>query len=97
MGFPNDSVYLLDTHNEEAVEWYVNLIDKWQVDGFKEDLYGYGVYSFPDDKIDPVNIALKQKGYQIMIRNTYLTSPGELHWIEKLLLKRYDLRSSLIL
>ncbi|MEX2591865.1 MAG: hypothetical protein WD426_03765, partial [Anditalea sp.] len=33
-------------------------------------------------KIDPVNIALKKKGYQIMIRNSYLTSPGELHRID---------------
>jgi len=82
IGFPKDTVYLLDTHKENAVEWYVNLCDKWQVDGFKEDLYSYGAYSFPDDKIDPVNIALKKKGYQIMIRNSYLTSPGELHRIE---------------
>lgn len=82
IGFPRDSVYLLNAHNQEAVEWYVNLCDKWQVDGFKEDLFSYGAYSFPDDKIDPVNIALKEKGYQIMIRNSYLTSPGELHRIE---------------
>jgi alpha-glucosidase (family GH31 glycosyl hydrolase) len=82
IGFPKSIVYLLNVHNEEAVKWYVNLCDKWQVDGFKEDLYGYGAYSFPDDKIDAVNIALKKKGYQIMIRNSYLTSPGELHRIE---------------
>ncbi|MCG6190492.1 glycoside hydrolase family 31 protein [Maribellus maritimus] len=82
IGFPKDLVYLLDVHNEEAVKWYVNLCDKWQVDGFKEDVYSYGAYSFPDDKIDAVNVALKKKGYQIMIRNSYLTSPGELHRIE---------------
>lgn len=82
IGFPKSPVYLLDAHNEEAVKWYVNLCDKWQVDGFKEDVYGYRAYSFLDDKIDPVNIALKKKGYQIMIRNSYLSSPGELHRIE---------------
>jgi alpha-glucosidase (family GH31 glycosyl hydrolase) len=82
IGFPRSPVYLLDAHNEEAVRWYVDLCDKWQVDGFKEDVYGYGAYSFPDDKVDAVNIALKKKGYQIMIRNSYLTSPGELHRIE---------------
>jgi alpha-glucosidase (family GH31 glycosyl hydrolase) len=82
IGFPKDSVYLLDAHNEAAVNWYVNLCDQWQVDGFKEDVFGYRAYSFPDDKIDAVNIALKKKGYQIMIRNSYLTSPGELHRIE---------------
>ncbi len=82
IGFPKDTVYLLDSHNEAAVEWYVNLCDKWQVDGFKEDLYGYGKYLLPDDKIDAVNVALKEKGYQVMIRNSYLTSPGEVHRIE---------------
>ena len=82
IGFPKDVVYLLDVQNEEAIEWYVDLCDKWQVDGFKEDLYGYGKYSFPDDKVDAVNIALKEKGYQIMVRNAYLSSPGELHRIE---------------
>jgi len=82
IGFPKSPVYLLDVHNEEAVKWYVSLCDKWQVDGFKEDVFGYGRYSLPDNKIDAVNIALKKKGYQIMIRNSYLTSPGELHRIE---------------
>ena len=82
IGFPKDTVYLLDAHNQEAVEWYVNLCDKWKVDGFKEDLYGYRAYSLPDDKVDAVNVALKKKGYQIMIRNAYLTSAGELHRIE---------------
>ena len=82
IGFPKSPVYLLDVHNEEAVKWYVDLCDKWQVDGFKEDVFGYGAYSLPDDKVDAVNIALKKKGYQIMIRNAYLTSAGELHRIE---------------
>ena len=82
IGFPRDSVYLLDVHNDEAVTWYVELCDKWKVDGFKEDVYGYDAYAFPDDKVDAVNIALKKKGYQIMQRNAYLTSAGELHRIE---------------
>jgi alpha-glucosidase (family GH31 glycosyl hydrolase) len=82
IGFPKSPVYLLNAHNKEAVEWYVNLCDKWEVDGFKEDVFGYRAYAFQDDKIDPVNVALKKKGYQIMIRNSYLTSPGELHRIE---------------
>lgn len=82
IGFPKSPVYLLDVYNEKAVEWYTNLCDKWGVDGFKEDVYGYGKYAFPDDKIDAVNIALKKRGYKIMIRNSYLTSPGELHRIE---------------
>lgn len=79
--FPNTPVYLLNVHKEEAVQWYVSLCDRWGVDGFKEDLYGYTDYVLPDDKINPVNEALMDKGYHIMLRNTYLASPGELHRI----------------
>ena len=82
VGFPKDPVYLLNVHIPEAVEWYVNLCDKWGVDGFKEDLYRYEAYPLPDDKLDPVNIALKRKGYDIIVRNAYLSSPGSLHRIE---------------
>jgi len=82
IGFPKAPVYLLDVHKPEAVEWYVDLCEKWGVDGFKEDLYGYGAYPFPDDKLDPVNVALKKRGHEIIVRNTYLTSPGSLHRIE---------------
>jgi alpha-glucosidase (family GH31 glycosyl hydrolase) len=82
VGFPKAPVYLLDVHIPEAVEWYVNLCDKWGVDGFKEDLYRYEAYPLADDKLDPVNIALKEKGYDIIVRNAYLSSPGSLHRIE---------------
>lgn len=82
VGFPKAPVYLLDVHNPGAVEWYVNLCEKWGVDGFKEDLYRYEAYPLPDDKLDPVNIALKESGYDIIVRNAYLSSPGSLHRIE---------------
>jgi hypothetical protein len=52
------------------------------VDGFKEDIYGYGKYSLRDDKLNPVNEALKKKGYLIMLRNNYLGSAGSMHRIE---------------
>ena len=82
IGYPKEPIYILDVHNQEAVKWYVDLCDKWGVDGFKEDLYGYGAYAFPDNKLDPVNISLMENGYYIMIRNAYLASAGELHRIE---------------
>ncbi len=82
VGFPRSPVYLLDAHNPEAVAWYVALCEKWGVDGFKEDLYRYERYPLPDDKLDPVNIALKEKGYDIIVRNAYLASAGSLHRIE---------------
>ena len=81
IAFPESPIYLLNSHNPEAVTWYVNLCDRWGVDGFKEDLYGYGNYLLHDDKVNPVNEALKDKGYLIMIRNNYLGSPGSMHRI----------------
>ena len=85
IGFPRRPVYLLDAANPAAVEWYVSLCGKWLadgVDGFKEDLYGYGKYELPDDKIDAVNAALMERGVYVMGRNGYLGSPMELHRIE---------------
>ena len=78
IGFPRDSIYMLDGHNSEAVKWYVGLCDKWGVDGFKEDMYGYTAYDLPDDKLNAVNEALMKKGYYVMVRNNYVASPGEL-------------------
>jgi alpha-glucosidase (family GH31 glycosyl hydrolase) len=82
ISFPKSPVYLLDTKNAEAIRWYIDLCQKWLdygVDGFKEDLYGYGKYIFPDDKIDPVNVALMDRGVYVMGRNGYLGSPMDLH------------------
>jgi len=47
IGFPKAPVYLLDVHKPEAVERNVDLCEKWGVDGFKEDLYGYGAHRVP--------------------------------------------------
>jgi alpha-glucosidase (family GH31 glycosyl hydrolase) len=82
IGFPRSPIYILDAHNPEAVAWYVDLCDRWGVDGFKEDIYGYGKYLIRDDKLNPVNEALKEKGYLIMLRNNYLGSAGSMHRIE---------------
>lgn len=82
IGFPLSPIYILDAQNAEAVAWYVDLCDRWEVDGFKEDIYGYGKYPLPDDKLNPVNEALKEKDYLIMLRNNYLGSAGSMHRIE---------------
>lgn len=82
ISFPASPVYLLDAQKPEAVRWYVNLCQRWLdygVDGFKEDLYGYGKYILRDDKIDPVNVALMERGVYVMGRNGYLGSPTDLH------------------
>lgn len=82
VGFPKTDCYFLDASNAKAVEWYVALCDKWKaagVDGYKEDLYGYEVDGFPDDRLDPVNALLMDKGVYVMGRNGYVGSPMDIH------------------
>ncbi len=80
--FPKTDCYFLDASNPAAVNWYDNLCKKWEaagVDGFKEDLYGYETRDFKDNKLDPVNRALMNRGVYIMGRNGYLGSPMDIH------------------
>jgi hypothetical protein len=81
IGYPRVPIHLLDTKNDNAVDWYTQLCDKWAangVDGYKEDLFGWPL-DLPDDLIDPVNRALMDKGVYIMGRNNYLGSPADIH------------------
>lgn len=81
VGFPRTECYFLDDHNSAAVKWYVSLCDKWKafgVDGYKEDLYGYEIDGFPDDKLDMVNEALMDQGVYVMGRNGYVGSPMDI-------------------
>jgi alpha-glucosidase (family GH31 glycosyl hydrolase) len=85
IAMPKSPVYLLDAHKPEALRWYVDLCQRWLddgVDGFKEDLFGYGRYVLLDDKIDPVNAALMKRGMYVMGRNGYLGSAMDLHRFE---------------
>ncbi|MBI4891009.1 MAG: hypothetical protein HY821_10335 [Acidobacteria bacterium] len=80
--WPKSPCYFLDWRKPEAVEWFRQLARKWVeygVDGFKEDVFGYGKYTLGDDKLDPLNAALKREGLYVMGRNTYLASPADLH------------------
>lgn len=82
VNFPKSDCYILDGNNPEAVEWYLALCEKWLdygVDGFKEDLFGYEIGDFDDDKLDAVNRGLMDKGVYVMGRNGYLGSPMDLH------------------
>lgn len=85
VGSPRYPCYLLDTQNREAVSWYIGLVEKWHsagIDGYKEDLYGYGRYDLRDDKLDAINRELMAKGVLIIERNGYLGSAGDLDRIE---------------
>ncbi|MFH5884504.1 TIM-barrel domain-containing protein [Halalkalibaculum sp. DA3122] len=81
VGFPESEVYIVDAENPDAVNWYVNLCQKWEdygVDGYKEDLFGYP-QTLPDDFVNPINEALMDKGVYVMGRNNYLGSPVDIH------------------
>jgi len=83
-GWPKSPTYFLDWHKPEAVAWFTDLARKWKaygVDGFKEDVFGFGKYDLGDDKLDAVNYALMRDGALIMGRNAYLASPADLHRI----------------
>jgi alpha-D-xyloside xylohydrolase len=83
-GWPKSPIYFLDWSKPQAVTWFASLVEKWTafgVDGFKEDVYGFGKYRLGDDKLDPINIDLMRKGLYIMGRNAYLASPADLHRI----------------
>lgn len=88
---PRHPSYLLDSTNPDAVEWYVNLYQKWEkygIDGYKEDVDGEFKNSpgvnrdgVRDDVIDYVNRAMMDRGEYVMVRNNYLGSPGDIHRI----------------
>jgi alpha-glucosidase (family GH31 glycosyl hydrolase) len=83
-GWPALPCYLLNAQSPAAVDWYLGLVAKWKasgVDGFKEDFYGFGKYDLRDDKVDPINLRLMQLGYDLIERNGYLASNGDLQRI----------------
>jgi len=83
VNFPQGNVHLLDGHNPEAVQWYVEGVDKWGVDGYKEDLMLKDGAKLNDDtKLNPINEALMNKGYYIMARNGAYSVPGDILRLE---------------
>ncbi len=82
IAYPREPVYLLESQNPEAVQWYADLCGKWGVDGFKEDLFGYGKYYLRNDMLNPINAELMKRGYYVMGRNGYLGSQSDVHRIE---------------
>lgn len=83
-GWPKSPTYLLDWTKPGAISWYTDLVHRWTafgVDGFKEDVFGFGKYPLRDDKLDPVNAPLMREGLYIMGRNAYLASYADLHRI----------------
>jgi len=81
VNFPKGNVYLLDTLNEDALEWYVDGVNLWGVDGFKEDtmmisrLYQDGLWNRS-------NARLMEEGYYVMVRNAAYSVPGDILRLE---------------
>jgi len=83
--WPHMPCYLLNAQIPRAVDWYFSLVAKWKefgVDGFKEDFFGYGNYDLRDDKLNPISDRLMALGYDLIERNGYLSSNGDLQRIE---------------
>jgi len=83
-GWPKNPTYVLDWTKPQAVSWFADLVRRWTafgVDGFKEDVFGFGKYTLGDDKLDAVDRALMHEGLYVMGRNQYLGSPADLHRI----------------
>jgi len=81
VNFPKGNVYLLDTRNENALEWYVDGANLWGADGFKEDtmmisrLYQDGLWNRS-------NARLMEEGYYVMVRNAAYSVPGDILRLE---------------
>lgn len=81
--FPQGNVFLLNSENRQAVDWYVKGVDKWGVKGFKEDLMLLdGAKLNNDAKVDLVNRSLIGKEYLIMARNGAYAVPGHILRLE---------------
>ena len=84
-GWPMLPCYLLDAQNNKAVDWYLDLVARWKdfgVDGFKEDFYGYAKYELRDDKLNPISDRMMALGYDLIERNGYLASDGDLQRVD---------------
>jgi alpha-glucosidase (family GH31 glycosyl hydrolase) len=83
-GWPKSPIYFLNSLKPQAVAWFLDLVRKWDafgVDGYKEDVYGFGKYNLRDDKLDSIDHALMDSGHYVMGRNAYLTSSADLNRI----------------
>lgn len=69
---------LIDTHNPAALDWYINGVNLWGVDGFKEDLCCGQNITDHDAKANPANERLMQQGSYVIVRNTAYSVPGDL-------------------
>ncbi len=75
--FPSGNIYLLDSRNEEALDWFIDGVDKWEVQGFKKDAMLY-MDTFHDANWNPLNERLMEENYKVIVRNSAYSAPGDL-------------------
>ena len=75
--FPGGPIFFLDSFNDEAMEWFKEGTDLWEVDGFKEDAMIYDRL-YQDRMWNPFNQMLSENGYLIIVRNSAYSVPGDL-------------------
>ncbi len=76
--FPSGASYVLDGSNDDAVDWYVDRMRLWDVDGWKEDTMLYEPDLHLDGNWNPVQTALADAGDLLMVRNAAYSVPGDI-------------------
>ena len=76
--FPQGASYVLDGSNPGAVDWYVDQLRAWKVDGWKEDTMLYKPDLHLDGNWNPVQTALADAGDLLMVRNGAYSVPGDI-------------------
>ncbi|SDU57419.1 GDSL-type esterase/lipase family protein [Jiangella alkaliphila] len=76
--FPSGASYVLDGSDPAAVEWYVDRMRAWGVDGWKEDTMLYEPDLHLDGNWNPVQQALAGAGDLLMVRNAAYSVPGDI-------------------
>ncbi|TDE15131.1 hypothetical protein E1269_02835 [Jiangella asiatica] len=76
--FPSGHSYVLDGSNGEAVDWFVEQLQKWGVDGWKEDAMLYTPRLHRDANWNPVLRAMHEAGDLVMARNAAYSLPGDI-------------------
>jgi hypothetical protein len=76
--FPSGHSYVLDGSNEDAVDWFVEQLQEWGVDGWKEDAMLYTPRLHRDANWNPVLQAMHESGDLVMARNAAYSLPGDI-------------------
>ena len=75
--FPDGHSYVLDGSNPKAVDWFIEQLKAWGVDGWKEDAMLYTPRLHQDATWNPVLKAMHDAGDLVMARNAAYSLPGD--------------------